>query len=278
MRVLSSFTKKIIAIGLIIAALSIAYRPLLKAAHAVLLRTSLGPALVSWLSRFDIYHSKAKPRLLRPEMVQMLYQTVKDVHQAMQICEVPYWIDFGTLLGAVRHQGFIPWDDDIDLSIRETDKDLFLHKCAPLLRSWGYRVEKGEGFEGVCVFPKDFPLLPKEKMPGCDIFFSQAVSGGWKNKGIGVFIGETDLMPLRQYKFGPLLLWGPQNPIPSLDKEYGKNWRELAEMGYDHHTVKEAQDVKKVPFVLKSFQPALPVRPLIDRPLKPLEETSPPKF
>lgn len=51
------------------------------------------------------------------EYQEVLLDLLLDVVKACDELQIPYFLTEGTCLGAVRHHGFIPWDDDVDIAI-----------------------------------------------------------------------------------------------------------------------------------------------------------------
>lgn len=72
----------------------------------------------------DYYFDPAKARKAFGERAKRQKITLDMAIEFKRICDkygITYWLDYGSLLGAKRHGGFIPWDEDIDVSMLFSD-------------------------------------------------------------------------------------------------------------------------------------------------------------
>lgn len=61
---------------------------------------------------------------LRKVQLKML-EMLKDIDKVCKENNIQYFLDYGSLLGAIRHKGFIPWDDDLDIAMTREDFNKF---------------------------------------------------------------------------------------------------------------------------------------------------------
>lgn len=122
------------------------------------------------------------------ETLQKLQSTELEILSAIQkVCEnndITWWLDSGTALGAMRHQGFIPWDDDIDIGMLREDYDKFC-SIAPLELPKGFSFHNARTEEGFA------PLFSKVWKDGTKFYTHETIDSHC-NQGIFVDVFPYD--------------------------------------------------------------------------------------
>ena len=90
-----------------------------------------------------------------PAMIKKAWAAELTVmYEVDRICRkhnIRYFSDWGTMLGAVRHGGFVPWDDDFDIMMRRKDYEHFLRVAEEELPE-GFAVLNMDNTEGFWYF------------------------------------------------------------------------------------------------------------------------------
>ena len=179
-----------------------------------------------------------------------LYEMFKHLVYVLNKYAVEWVATDGTLLGAIRHGGFIPWDDDIDIAIKKTSY--------PLLKHLEYIVTNNNKYQLVRV--GKYCKLKYEKV-WIDIFLlDDDYSFPQKHFKNLSFIGD-ELKPIGKCKFYDIDINIPNKAILYLDRIL-PGWNETAVIY--NHKVKQKTSLKltqelRLPYPIQQSNPSIDV-------------------
>ena len=172
-----------------------------------------------------------------PETTKAILLLMMDkIHKILTEHKIKYFVEGGSLLGAVRHNGMIPWDDDIDIGV--FDKDF--EKIIPLFEKNLYDDEihillQRTTKDMIKVFVANLWFKNKETgkligTPTLDIFrytkgnnIVKLASIAERIRFPNCYFKCDELFPLKEYKFDNITVMGARLPLPYLHRYYGND-------------------------------------------------------
>lgn len=117
---------------------------------------------------------------------ELQLEAMDEIHRFCKENTISYFLDSGTALGAVRHGGFIPWDDDIDIGMMRKDYEKFL-SLAPLQLSNKYFIQTHETEPNYNNFHAKIRIR--------NTYYPQEYTVGYAERGIQIDIFPFDFLP-----------------------------------------------------------------------------------
>lgn len=127
-----------------------------------------------------------------------LLDMLKIIDEICKDNDIQYSLACGTALGAIRHQGFIPWDDDLDIMFLREDYERFLYVSEPLLKDRGYTLQK----EFTDSWPMSYSKVRKDNTTYFEDYTPKI-----KDLHQGIFIDLFPIDNLYNSKLGELTQW-----------------------------------------------------------------------
>ena len=122
------------------------------------------------------------------ELKSLMLSILKDVDTFCRTNNIRYFLTYGTLIGAVRHKGFIPWDDDVDICMPRPDYMRFMKEynheyykayCAEFTPGWDHFIAK------VC---DDRTIIDEGHGDKCGVYIDVFPLDGWPKGEISKLI------------------------------------------------------------------------------------------